>query len=57
MLSALACYCSLDTKQKRYGFEDFPVLVRPNIKKTPTKLKVGKWQVTKHPGPWIKKIA
>ena len=57
ILLALAYYCSLDTGQENYDLGDFPVFVRQNIEMAPMKLKVGKWQATKLPGPCIRRIA
>ena len=53
----LVCDCSLDTRQERYDLREFPVLVRQNIKRTPIELKVVKWQATKLPSLWIRRIA
>ena len=57
MLADPVCFCSLDTGQESYDLGDLCVLVRLNTEMTPIKLKVGKWQATKLPGPWIKRIA
>ena len=57
IFSALVRYCTLDTKQESYDLGEVPVLVRQNNENTLIKLKVGKWQATKVPGPWIRGIA
>ena len=57
ILSDLVCFCYLDTGQESYDLGDFFVLVRQNIEMTPIKQKVRKWQTTKVPGSWIRKIA
>ena len=57
IFSALVCYCSLDAGQKSYDLGEVPIFVRQSIEKTPIKLKVGKWQATKLPGPWIRSIS
>ena len=57
ILSALLCFCSLDAGLENYDLGDFSFIVRLNIKMTPIKLKVGKWQATKLPGSCISKIA
>ena len=57
ILSDLVFFCSLDAGQESYDLGDFSILVRQNTKMTPIKLKVGKWQATKLPSSWIRRIA
>ena len=57
ILLDLVCFCSLDIGQESYDLGDFSLFVRQNTKKTPIKLTVGKWQATKLPDYWIRRIA